>query len=287
MKKYNYVYRITNKVEQKYYYGVRGCNVEPKLDLGIKYFSSSSDKEFKDDQKNHPENYKYKIVRICSTSDEADTLEIKLHEKFDVGKSEAFYNKATRTSMGFSTAGTNISPEHKQKLSEAKLGVPKSDEHKQKLSEAKLGEKNPMFGKEFSPEHRQKLSEANKGEKNPNFGKERSDETKQKMSEAKKGVPLSPEHRQKMSEAHKGVLKSDETRKKMSEAMKGKELSPEHKQKLSEAAKGIPKGPQEQVECPHCGKIGGKNLMSRYHFDNCKYKEVAVVEEADNVFGRF
>jgi len=28
----------------------------------------------------------------------------------------------------------------------------------------------------------------------------------------------------------------------------------------------------EQVECPHCGKIAGKPPMIRWHFDNCKYK---------------
>jgi hypothetical protein len=213
MKKYNYVYRITNKVEQKYYYGVRGCNVEPKMDLGIKYFSSSRDKEFKDDQKNHPENYKYKIVRICSTSDEADALEIKLHEKFNVGINESFYNRAKRTSMGFTFSGGKQTPEARKKISEAKQNM--SDETRQKMSEAMKGENNPNFGKEFSPETRQKLSEANKG----------------------------------------------------------KNHSDEHRQKISEAMKGVPLGPQEQVQCPHCGKIGGISNMKRWHFDNCKYKE--------------
>lgn len=28
-----------------------------------------------------------------------------------------------------------------------------------------------------------------------------------------------------------------------------------------------------KVTCTHCGKIGGKNLMKRYHFENCKNKE--------------
>jgi hypothetical protein len=258
MKKYNYVYRITNKVEQKHYYGVRGCNVEPTLDLGIKYFSSSSDKDFRDDQKNHPENYKYKIVRICSTSDEADALEIKLHEKFDVGINESFYNRAKRTSMGFSRADVPVSDETKQKLSEAKLGVPKSDETRQKMSEA---------AQNMSPEHRQKLSEANKGKKH-------TDETRQKMSEAKKGKEHTPETKQKMSEAHKGKELSDEHRQKLSEANKGKEHTPESKLKMSEAKTGVPQGPQEQVQCPHCGKIGGISNMKRWHFDNCKYKEI-------------
>jgi hypothetical protein len=229
LKKYNYVYRITNKILKKYYYGVRSCNVEAKLDLGIKYFSSSRDKEFKDDQKNHPENYKYKIVRICSTRKEADKLEIKLQKKFNVGKSESFYNRATRTSMGFSTAGTTQTLESKQKMSEAHKGKNHSDETRQKISEAKLGVPK-------SDEHKQKMSEANTGENNPMYGKEHTPEAKQKISEAKLGVPKSDETRQKISEAKLGV-------------------------------------PQEQVQCPHCGKIGGIGIMKRWHFDNCKYKE--------------
>jgi len=28
----------------------------------------------------------------------------------------------------------------------------------------------------------------------------------------------------------------------------------------------------EKVQCPHCGKIGGKPGMTRYHFNNCKFK---------------
>lgn len=43
MKKYHYVYRITNKVENKHYYGSRSSNVPPIEDIGKKYFSSSSD----------------------------------------------------------------------------------------------------------------------------------------------------------------------------------------------------------------------------------------------------
>jgi hypothetical protein len=30
--------------------------------------------------------------------------------------------------------------------------------------------------------------------------------------------------------------------------------------------------PQEQIQCPHCGLIGGRPNMTRWHFDNCKYK---------------
>lgn len=30
--------------------------------------------------------------------------------------------------------------------------------------------------------------------------------------------------------------------------------------------------PTKQVVCPHCGKIGGENVMQQWHFDNCKQK---------------
>lgn len=51
LKKYHYVYRITNTQTKMHYYGCRSSNVEPKLDLGVKYFSSSTDREFMLEQK--------------------------------------------------------------------------------------------------------------------------------------------------------------------------------------------------------------------------------------------
>ena len=41
-----YVYRITNVVEKKHYYGKRKTKKFPKNDLGYSYLSSSTDKEF-------------------------------------------------------------------------------------------------------------------------------------------------------------------------------------------------------------------------------------------------
>lgn len=32
------------------------------------------------------------------------------------------------------------------------------------------------------------------------------------------------------------------------------------------AQKGIP---HPKVTCPHCGKVGGRSVMGRHHFDNC------------------
>lgn len=119
MSKFHYVYRITNTIENKHYYGVRTSKVEPKLDLGFKYFSSSTDKEFIQEQKSHPEKFKYKIVQRVSTRVEALNLEIKLHHKFNVDINLKFYNKARQTSTGFSTQSIDFTIEKKAKWSEA------------------------------------------------------------------------------------------------------------------------------------------------------------------------
>ena len=103
---YHYLYRITNLVEQKHYYGIRSSkNLLPQQDLGIKYFSSSTDKSFIKDQKEHPENYRYKIVIISNSRKIIANLEIKLHRKFNVDTNLKFYNKACHTSSSFSTHG--------------------------------------------------------------------------------------------------------------------------------------------------------------------------------------
>lgn len=57
---------------------------------------------------------------------------------------------------------------------------------------------------------------------------------------------------------------------------RGRKLSENSKKNMSVAHKGqIPynKGIKyDVVECPYCKKTGGKNLMTRYHFDKCKTK---------------
>lgn len=50
----------------------------------------------------------------------------------------------------------------------------------------------------------------------------------------------------------------------------GKVQSDEWKRKNSIANSGKPK---PKTECPHCGAIGGSGVMSRWHFDNCRYKK--------------
>ena len=85
-------------------------------------------------------------------------------------------------------------------------------------------------------------------------GKPKSEMTKERMRK-----PKSLEHRLKISETQKanggnGPLKHTE----------------ETKNKIRETLKLTPR---PNKICPHCNKEGGYISMSRWHFDNCKYKK--------------
>lgn len=122
---YHYVYIITNTMLNMYYIGYRHTSLLPVEDLGIKYFSSSKTKEFIADQKNNPQNYKYKVIAVFDCKYKALALEIKLHELHNVDKNPKFYNKAKQTSekFSYSALGTKLSEAHKAILSESKKGI--------------------------------------------------------------------------------------------------------------------------------------------------------------------
>jgi len=223
MKVYHYVYRITNIMNNKSYIGARTSNVESQKDLGIIYYSSSTDASFIEDQKNNPHYYKYEIIAEVDSRHKAIQLEIKLHNEFNVGVNESFYNKAKQTSTKFDTTGTKHSDETINKMKEwHKLRPPMGEEQRLKISESNKG-------KRLTPEHIQKLKDAkqniseetikkmrdshlgqipwNKGKK-LGEGKKHSEESKVKMSNAKIGKPRSEETKRKISEALKKRKKS-------------------------------------------------------------------------------
>lgn len=242
---YHYVYRITNHILKKHYYGVRSSKTHPSDDLGKVYFSSSVDLDFIQDQKNNPQNYTYKIVSIFKNRKEAALLEIKLHNKFEVASNDNFYNRSKSTSSGFNTKGTTQTEEHILKRSSAMKGKKQSKQHVEKR-------RNKLIGLSQSEETKKKRSESMKGKNS--F--KRNEETCMKMSNAKKGKKLSEEHKNKLSENN-------------SKYWLGKERDEATRLKISEKQKGIPRGKMPLVKCPHCSKTGGKGLMTRYHFDNC------------------
>lgn len=105
-------------------------------------------------------------------------------------------------------------------------------------------------------------------------GRKHTDESKKIMSEkAKQRPPQSRESIMRAEEKRKvlratGNYFSDVGIEKLREAGKRKVFDEEYRKKLSESTKTRP-----QVQCPHCGKIGVRNSMIRWHFDNCKEKQ--------------
>lgn len=194
---YHYVYRITNLVENKHYYGVRGSiDRLPEDDLGKIYFSSSTDKLFMEDQKVNPQNYKYKIVaRFGENKEAADMREVRLHSKFNVKTNYKFYNLANALPGGFISAGLPKSLEHRQKLSKANKGKFRSKDSRYKQTETR--KKNPEKYKQ-SEETKLKIADSL-------YGHRHSEETKQKMSIAKKGKHFhyTEEHKLNQSKAQR------------------------------------------------------------------------------------
>jgi group I intron endonuclease len=143
---------------------------------------------------------------------------------------------------------------------EGMSGFNPSSETRKKISKA-------MKGKKLSEQTKRKMSEVRKGKKHP-------EERKRKIGDALKGKPKSEEHIRKISKAFKGRKLSEETKRKISDAKKGSKHSAEAKRKMSEMARG-----RGVKTCPYCQKTGGKSLMTRYHFDNCKQKRTEATSD--------
>lgn len=82
-----------------------------------------------------------------------------------------------------------------------------------------------------------------------------------------KGTPKTIEHRRALSVSHKNSLLVISHIKKLADSRRGI-----HKpicDALRNGQRGIEK---PRVACPHCAKTGGKPVMLRWHFDNCKGK---------------
>lgn len=169
----HYVYKISNIIENKHYIGVRSSR-NPIKDLGIKYFSSSTDKEFMLEQQEFPERFEYNILEVFPTRKSAVAKEIELHNLYDVAVNESYYNRVKQTNTGFCTSGTKLSEEHILKINP--LGRTHSEETKRKISDSNMGKKHTEeskikmskshTGKILSDEHRKSISSSKSGEGN-------------------------------------------------------------------------------------------------------------------------
>ena len=226
--KYHYTYRITNIKERMYYYGVHSCYCLPEEEIGITYFSSSKNKEFKQDQKENPQDYKYKVIKQFNTRTEANYHEEILHAKFNVKEHKMFYNKHNACGKFDSTGMVScvdkdgnkhyVSNKDHRFLSGELISTSKG------RSKDNSGSKNPNYGKTTPQETRDKISYTLK-----NNGYTDSEETRVKKSISAKNRPTATkETRDKLSKINKGKQFSSETIEKMLATKRSREYGPNY-----------------------------------------------------------
>lgn len=201
-----YTYGIINVKTKRMYIGSRQCKINPIDDIGHKYFSSSTDEKFMKEQKEHPENFRYRVLKLFENRHNAYLHEIFLHKKFDVARNPKFYNRAIQTTYGCNITGDSVTSETKKKMSESHKGLKHSEETKQLLSQRKK-EYYEKFGtdcqrRENTKETREKISKALKGvyvgEKNSFYGKHHTEENKEKLRQINLGKKHTEENKAKI-----------------------------------------------------------------------------------------
>jgi len=158
----------------------------------------------------------------------------------------------------------------RENISLARKGTKHSEETRKKMSEKRRG-KSPWNKGVTGITHSE---ESNRKRSSTLTGRIISEEHRAKISASKLGKPSGMLGKQSTRKGKPGTRHSEETKKKLSEMRRGIKFSESHQKNLTEAnrvngakRRGVK---QTQVECPFCHKVGGKNMMTRYHFDNCK-----------------
>ena len=180
-----YIYKVTNFETDQYYIGSQ-CS--GKI-VGVNYFTSSTNKKFKEDFKTYrEEKYEITIIKEFDDPKECVRAENYIIRNYIQKRDDLCLNMfcCCGKEKIFSTVGIHHSEETRKKISETKKGIP-----------------SPLKGIHHSEETGKKISEAKKGVPSPLKGIHRSEETRKKISEAKKGIHRSEETRKKISEAHK------------------------------------------------------------------------------------
>lgn len=180
-KKHNYFYKITNLINDKYYYGIRSTDKNIADDL---YFGSGKAVKLAI-KKYGKDNFNKEIIADYPTRKEVNAHE-KLIVTMELVLDEMCYNMKTGGDNEFKLV---VSEETKQKIREKRKLQIITPEMRQKSADSRRGRK-------ATQEHRQNISNAlqgkYRGELAPAFGLVRSQETLQRMSASQMGNTNSP-----------------------------------------------------------------------------------------------
>lgn len=171
--KFHYIYQITEISSNRKYIGMRSSKIDPLLDLGIKYFSSSSDKGFKKRQKQNPIDYKYEILSLHSSREDCSDEEIRLHELYNVKNNKEFINNTNANKLGYDPTGMIPVRDKDGNTFAVSINDPRY------LSGELL---HNMVGKKLTDEHKKNISKGANGENNGFYGKKQTEYCKERVS---------------------------------------------------------------------------------------------------------
>lgn len=198
-KEYNYFYKVTNLINEKYYYGIHSTNNFEDGYMGSGHAIKKAIKKY------GRKNFTKEIIADYPTRKEAIEHE-KLVVTIELIKLEECYNLVT--------GGENENVYSKESKERHRLAC--------------TGEKNGFYGKKHTKEVREINSKKH-------IGVKRSIESIEKQSNALKGRICTDEHRKKISKSNKGKVLSIETKEKIRLVNIGKKHSEEHKQKIRDS----------------------------------------------------
>jgi group I intron endonuclease len=178
---YGYIYRISNSVNSKEYYG------QTIQDPPINRWKTHQ-KDVRSDTKrgcvaldnamrlHGIENFNFEVLLSCETRNELDEKEIEMISTYNSispngynlkhgGEGGGKHSEETKIKMKISHTGKQFTDEHKLALSEASKNM--SKDTKLKISEAMKGNKNNL-GKKHSEEAKLKMKESWKNRFRPN-----------------------------------------------------------------------------------------------------------------------
>jgi len=277
-KKYLVAQKITNKSDHSD--KLIKLMVKKHKVTGLKYLCKTvtenhkkylgSGKRWKSHLKEHGRQVLTRVIFTTHSKSEFKQVAQMISKKWNVVDDPNWANLQPESGDGGDTwSGKKHSIESKQKVRNAKLGVPRSAETKAKLRKAHLGKK-------LTAEHKANMSAANKGRTNDIIACANIKEGMRKAKEYreqngiphgnknKKKPPRSAEHRANLSVSHTGKKYSIVT---CPHCGKSGAVNVMHLFHFHNCGKQ-----EKQKACEHCGKIGSERTMKPHHYDNCKHK---------------
>ena len=286
------VYKITNNVNGKIYIGYtsQGVRRRFKKHLSDAFSRMCCAHLHKAIRKYGPDSFRVETLHVFADQQSAFDMESQLIKELKTQDTSIGYNIADGGKGG-------VTPEMAKKISKAIKGRKLSKEHVAKLPQNQKG-----FKPNLSEETRRKFAENSRNRivkdetrekcRLINLGKETSPETRAKIREARLGKSY-PAYEIECPHCGKTGSSRIMGRWHLDNCKHNPELSVSERSSLIEEGKRNIKNAIERyaelsrsgevkrakrvykkATCPHCNKEGAGGNMTRYHFDNCKLKEV-------------